>query len=390
MNATVIAKALGIGIVGIGVLTGLLFLLGVIGVPDGGIEDNEWGEVENDRIEVITTVWVDNPNPFGAGSGTDAEYDIALQGVDIADGEGSDLEISSGESELQLRTNLRQQQLPAWWSAHLNNDEVSELEVDATIRTSVGPFSGSPEHTHTDEIETDIEGALDEGFSRFEGEYSASETALDGSSNLQAEPAVEIRNATTTWGTVTENETEIVLDLQIHNPNQFPIPTPAFAGEMALNDYTMAQWNASEVTVRNASADAMIPPQTTEQRTLVVVMDNRNVPPWFRTHVEREEFSEIVITGQLALSVGGEQITVPSEGDAVRCEFDLQTSIFVDQEDGLERGFCGPTPVETAQDGLGMTPSEPEVPGSGLDFRETDWREQRDDDEGGLPASKAN
>ncbi|MFT4945896.1 MAG: LEA14-like dessication related protein [Natronomonas sp.] len=375
-----IAKWLGITVLGLSVVTGGLFAVGVLGIPDGGLEDNEWGAVEDDRIEVITTVWVDNPNPVGIGGDTDVEYEVALEGVELAAGEGEGLGIDSGTNELELRTDLRQQRLPAWWSAHLNNDEVSNLRVDATIHTSVGPFSGSPEHTHTDEIGTDIEGALDEGFSEFEGEYTASGVVLDGPSSVRGEPGVEIRNATTRWGTVTEQRTEIILTLDIYNPNAHPLPTPAFVGEMTANNETLANWSASDVEVRNATGDAIIPPQSAERRVLVVEMDNRAVPPWFTTHVDREEFSDIAITGQLAMSISGEQITIPAEGDAVRCEFDLRTSIFVDQEDGLERGFCGPTPVETAGDELGMTTEEIEGGGGGIEIDETDLTDGSTDD----------
>ncbi len=355
----------------------MLFAAGILGIPDGGLEDNQWGEVEEDRIEVLTTVWVDNPNPFGVGGDTDVEYEVALQEIELAAGSGTDLGISSGYNELELSTDLRQQRLPEWWASHLNNDEVSDLDVDATVHTSVGPFSGSPSGSHSDEIDTDIEGALDEGFSEFEGEYSATGSGLRTPDDTAIEPTVVVEDATTRWGEVTENETEIRLTTTIENPNPYPIPTPAFTGDVEFNNITVADWTASEVELLEADEDATIPPGETEQRTFVVVMDNQNVPDWFGTHVDREEFTEMEIAGQLAFSVSDNQVTIPQEGDGIRCEFDLTTSIFVDQDDGLDRTGCGLTPIETTTDEL-------EAAGATLDITQTEWWDDQFGDDDGI------
>lgn len=366
MNLKRVGKILGIVVVVLVVLVGGLFAVGILGVPDAGLENNEWGEVEEDRIEVLTTVWVDNPNPFGIGGEADVEYEIELEGVELAAGEGTDISVSSGENQLEFSTDLRQQRIPAWWSAHLNNDELSELGVDATVHASAGPFSGSPSGSYSDEVETDIEGALDEAFSEFEGEYSATGEGVSLPDGMAVEPTIEITETTTEWGEIDENSTEILLTVDIHNPNAYPIPTPAFTGELEMNELTMAQWDADDVEVRDAGEDAIIAPQSTEQRMLVVVMDNDNIPPWLGTHVDRNEFSDVVISGQLALSINGEQMTIPQQGDAIQCEYDLTTSIFVDQESGMDRDGCGLTPVETTEDEL-------EAAGATLDLTKTDW-----------------
>ncbi|WP_255681772.1 hypothetical protein [Natrinema sp. SYSU A 869] len=59
--------------VGIAATLGGLFAVGVIGVPDAGLEDNAWGDVSDDKIEVITAVWIDNPNPAISLGGTSVE-----------------------------------------------------------------------------------------------------------------------------------------------------------------------------------------------------------------------------------------------------------------------------------------------------------------------------
>lgn len=383
MNRKRAGKLLLGGIVALVVLVGLLFVLGVLGVPDAGLEDNDWGEVDDERIEVITTVWIDNPNPAGVGGDTDAEYDIELQGVRLAEGNGSGLGVPAGRSAHNLSTDLFYNRLPAWWASHLNNDEVSDLRVNATAHTSVGPLSGSPSGTYEDTIDTDIEGALDSGFSEFEGNYTGpvGDAVVGGE---LVEPGIEIESVDTRWGTVTEAETEILVEMDIHNPNAYPIPTPAFTGSLALNDIDVADWQAGEVELLEAGDDALIAPQTTETRTFVIDMDNVNVPEWFATHVERGEQTAGELTGQLALEVGGSQITVPREGEGLRCEFSLTTSIFVDgQETDMQFDRCGAAPLEMTRDELAAAgaifdPSDAESIGD-------DGTDDGDDDDGVVP-----
>ncbi|AXR80071.1 Alcohol dehydrogenase [Natrarchaeobaculum sulfurireducens] len=69
-----------------GVALGGLFATGALGVPDAGLEDNAWGEVDDERIEVVTAVWIDNPKPalevaddLGAHHTVDpSEEDVAM------------------------------------------------------------------------------------------------------------------------------------------------------------------------------------------------------------------------------------------------------------------------------------------------------------------------
>jgi len=361
-------------IVGLVVVVALLFLLGVIGVPDAGLEDNAWGEVGDERIEILTTVWIDNPNPFGIGGDSDVEYDVDLAGVDIAEGGATGVGVPSGRSTETFTTDLRHQQIPPWWNRHLNNDEVSTAVVNATVHTSVGPLSGSPSGTYEREVDTDIEGALDRGFSQFEGTYNGTGADVRAPDGTAIEPTVEVENVTTRWGEVTESETEIVVTARIHNPNAYPIPTPAFTGSVEFNDVPVADWDAGEVELRAAEEDALIPGGETEERTFLVVMDNGNVPEWFATHVENEEYTRVAVSGQLAMEISGSEVTIPQEGAGVVCEFDLTTSMFVDQETGMPPDGCGTTPIETTTDQLAAA-------GAVLDLTETDWWTELADDD---------
>ena len=370
-----IGTYLALGIGGFVVLVAALFALGIIGLPDAELEDNRWGTVDDQEVAVITEVVLDNPNPFGFGGNVDIGYNVSLQGVRLAEGEDNGIDIDSGSNSLNFTTTLFAESLPLWWSSHLNNGEVSQLEADATADVSLGFLSGSPGTTIERQVETDIEGALDESSDEFEGEYSLTD------SGLRVEPSIEIEDATTEWGAVTEETTEILTTMTIRNDNPFPIPTPAFAGGVDMNGESLVDWQAGEVQILDGAGnevfgeEALIPPGETEERRFIAEMDNENVSVWFPTHVDSEqptgepgsEFTDMVITAQLALDINGKRLTIPTGNQAFACEFDLTTAIFVDQESGMDTQGCGLTGFEQPRDQL-------EAVGAVIDL----------DDEGGI------
>jgi hypothetical protein len=133
-----------------------------------------------------------------------------------------------------------------------------------------------------------------------------------------------------------------------------------------MNGESLVDWQAGEVRVLDGAGnevlgeEALIPPNEAEERTFVAEMDNENVSVWFPTHVDSEqpagepgvEFTDTVITAQLAVEINGERFTVPTGNQAFACEFDLTTAIFVDQESGMDAQGCGLTEFEQPRDQL--------------------------------------
>lgn len=340
------------------VALGGLFATGALGVPDAGIENNAWGEVDDDRIEVITTVWIDNPNPGLEFDDLTLEYALSMNGVDLADGTAENVGVPSGNTTTEIRSDLRYQQLPDWWVAHVQNDEVSDLRADVTAHVEWGPLSGSPSYTHEDEIETDLEPMIADSMAQMEGEHSLSPVESGGFTGA-LEPTVEIRDTDAAWGDVNENRTELHLTYEVHNPNAYPLPTPALTGEMEFNDHLVGAWDAHEVEVLHGGYDATIPPGESREITFVVELDNDDVVHWFATHVDGEEFTDAELRAQLAVNVNGQTMTIPGDEEAIHCEYDLRTDIFVDQESGIEQTSCEllpwATPDQEDFDELGAT-----------------------------------
>ncbi|MEY7849224.1 LEA type 2 family protein [Natrarchaeobius sp. A-rgal3] len=331
------------------VVLGGLFATGVLGVPDAGLEDNAWGEVDDERIEVITTVWIDNPNPGLEIDDLDVEYALAMNDVSLADGESADVTVPSGNSTTELRTDLQYHQLPAWWATHIESGEVSDVEADVVVHADVGPLSGSPSHAHEDEIETDLEPMIADALAEMEGEHSLSPGASERSDTI-LEPRVEIEDTDAAWGDVDEERTEVHLTFDVHNPNAYPLATPAFTGEMEFNDRLVAEWDAHDVDVVGGTSETHIPPGESREITFVATLDNDDVAEWFATHVDNEELTDAEMRAQLAMQINDHTVTVPPEGEAIECEYEMTTAIFVEQEADLESEGCSFTPWAVPDD----------------------------------------
>jgi len=347
------------------VLLGGMVVVGVVGVPSVEDMTNEWGDVDDDRVEVKTQLTIDNPNPLGLGYGiSSVEYVLEGNDIELATGTVDELDIPRGQSTLNLSTDLHTAAIPPWWASHVQNDEVTELDIVATINASLGPIQRSPSITRSDTIETDIITTIEDGLEGYEGRHEGPEIGI---APLTERPAVEIRDTGAEWGEVTDDRTQVLFHMDIHNPNDYPIPTPAFTGEIVMNEVTIGAWDAHDVELVRGTYDTMIPPGETRELTFGVTLENEQIGEWFPTHVALEEFTDASMSVQLAMSIAGETFVIPPEGDAFRCEFTFQTAIFVEQDSGILDRDCGvemsvlSPPSEEQLDSLGATISESEL-----------------------------
>ncbi len=96
---------------------------------------------------------------------------------------------------------------------------------------------------------------------------------------------------------------------------------------MVFNDRPVAEWDAHDVDVVGGTSDTHIPPGESREITFVVTLDNDDVVEWFMTHVDNEEVTDAEMRAQLAMQINDETVTVPPEGDAIECEYEMTTAI---------------------------------------------------------------
>lgn len=319
-------------IVGLIVIVAIAYLTGIIGLPSVGVEDpGDWGNSTANSTEIVTTLNVNNPNPIGVtiSSGFSAEYQVALNDVELVSGSRDSISIPKGESTITLRSTLDNEQLTPWWVAFVRNNETIEMRAtgSADIDALVSKTIDFPAFEQT--LLADQRPVVDS----FDGAVSEMEGAYTADAGL-ASAGYEIRNASAAWGEVTEPTSNMTLTFEIHNPGDVPVPLvpDGFRLNATGNDVPLFTAGRDALTPQNVSPDAMLAPGETRTVVYTVSMSNENIDEWFVSHVQNNEQTQFVIEPKMEfavpeLDVG---ITVPQDGPGYSCA--LQTGILVDNQ----------------------------------------------------------
>ena len=349
-------RRIAVGIVALVTVLGALYLAGVIGAPSAGLEDRgDWGEVTEERTEIITTVRVNNPNPVGIslGESLTADYDIYMNGVRVAEGSKSDIAVPTGNSTTELSTDLLNDQLPTWWVAFVRADETVELDVNATLTVDALATVERDVHVNRTILADDrpVIGALSAAANGTTDTYTESvdasqyddavldDTGPTGDSSVTA--GYEVERGWATWESVSDEETTALIHLRVHNPGDVPVPAAPEGVGLAIdmNDVSLFEGETDEFTLRSVGPDTMIQPGETRNITFTVTMDNDRVDEWFTRHVRESvgpgtEATAVSAQFQVVFEepVSGTTFRLPADSPATYdCEF--RTAILVDDQE---------------------------------------------------------
>jgi len=319
-----------LAVIGIIVLAGAGIALAV-DKPEYGLEDRgDWANTTEESVNVSSEGYVRNPNSFDINiSSLNIAYRLKMNGVELAKGGKEGLNIAAEDNNtVGVQTELDPEKVPEWWVQHMNNDEVSELEVPFSIDLEIlGKPISVDGVTYTDSIETDLESKMDKAISQVKGTYSWSPTSAEISKT-----EIEIVDGSARFGKVTEETTPLLVTFEIKNPNDYPIPTPQFHGELIMNSVEVAKWQANEVTVSKAPENGAIPPGETREIKLRVDMANERIDDWFVSHASQSEQTSGEINLRLGFDIAEQNFQIPKNGD-LSCDFSLQTGILVDDQE---------------------------------------------------------
>jgi len=89
----------------------------------------EWGEATTEETPVDVTARVSNPNPFDVGASR-IDCEVLMNGVRVGKGNAEGVSIpAESEERIDVDVTVENDELPEWWCTHVENDEVSEIEV---------------------------------------------------------------------------------------------------------------------------------------------------------------------------------------------------------------------------------------------------------------------
>lgn len=311
---------------------------GAIAQPTAGIEDyGDWGEITDERTEVVTTFWVDNPNAVGmtVDSDVSASSRLYLNGVNLAHGEKGGISIEPGNNTVPISTSIRNDELAPFWAAFVNDDETIHLRAESSATVDAGPLATTVDlPTQRKTLladETPVINALSQSAAAAEGTYTASMTVDQGPVEETTVVGYEVQRGWASWGTVDERTTTVLFHFRVHNPSEtvaVPAVPDGLGMSVDMNDVRLFRAQGDELSPRNVDGDSVIPPGETRTVVLEVQMDNSKVDEWFTSHVRNDERTEIATQLQLVYNVDGHTFRLPEDGPKYRCE--LRTAILVD------------------------------------------------------------
>jgi len=330
------------------------FALGVVGAPAVQGVENRFGDVTDRTTVVETDLLVQNPNPVGVQlGGTTVNYTVAMNDVDIASGSKEGLEVESGDSTVNVTTRMQNTKIPDWWYTHVGNGEVTNVTVDADIRTSL-LGDRTFELQQRQRIETDIIGA-----------FESSETRpVNASRPLVSDPVLYINRTEAEYGSITEARTPIMTDFVVYNPKTRPYAITEIGYEVTMNDILVGEGRTNETYV--------IPGGTAETLRTTPTIQNERLDEWWVSHLRNEQVTDLRIDFYAKIELPtGDEVRVPLDG--LTYERTIETDIFGNKEetsaaasessetstgDGGADESGTDTPTPTADAGLVDTPTD--------------------------------
>lgn len=319
------------------------YYTGYLQKPDFGLEDRgDWGEIEGDRVEVTTSYYLDVSEKVRLNiSRIDIKYRLNMNGVRLAEGSKPGIVLKKGNHTGTITSTLLGSSIPKWWATHIQNGETSQLEIPATVEVDLGIIS--PElsaKAYTDTIETDIESVLDSAAASLEGRYRGPQV-VPGQLGSSTAPEVVVQSASAEWGSVTAQETNLIITTVLENPNNYAIPVPGFTGHLKMNEITVADWGSEDSNV--ISSERVIPAGETQETRFRVKIQNEKMKDWLLTHIERSEKTDAELNAKMIFRFSEGTMEVP-RGDGMVCNFSFRTGILVDNQNSSSnfQGCDGP------------------------------------------------
>ncbi|USS41210.1 LEA type 2 family protein [Thermococcus aggregans] len=239
-----------------------------------------WGYVDENTIELDTTVYFGKPLPVSINI---EEADLYWAGIEV--GTVKDLKVGFLKDSARGVLVLKNQEIVEALKEHIKNGEQSNLEI--RVRGSIfgipiirGSFSKS--------LQTDLLSYI-------------SNTTIESSGDLIKTPAIE--GMPSKWGKVDETGIEILSDVKLYNPNPFSLPLFGIKYNIEANGYQVAQGELIENVVIPANGRA-----TAKIRTIV---DTNILPKVIAEHIKRGERSELSLKLVLAVKVLNREIEMP-------------------------------------------------------------------------------
>ncbi|MCD2202401.1 LEA type 2 family protein [Halobacterium sp. KA-6] len=302
-------------VAGLGLVAGGAFFAGFLGVPTVEQVDNEFGEVNDTYTEIETDLVIHNPNPVGVRLGdTSVNYTVAMNDIRMASGDKHGVGIGTGNSTVNLTTQLHNERIPAWWVSHVRGGEQTSLTVSATVQPGfVGQSASFQPAAET--IETDLLGQFN----------SSEDRPVNAEMPLVEDPVLVIERTNASWGNVTDAETPIDLEFGVYNPKTSPVVVSNVGYNITMNGVPVGAGETEN--------GQTIPGKSSRVVETPTVIDNENLDEWWVTHVENNQTTELRIDFYAEIEPPGSSETIRVPLDELTYTQTIETDMFGNKGD---------------------------------------------------------
>lgn len=330
--------------------------------PTAGFEDiGDWGEVTDDRTEVITTIWIQNPNPLGVqiSDALGVEYTLTLNDVALAEGSRNGITIQNGNNTVEQSTSILNENIATWWVNYIQANETINAKANARLNVGVAGLTYSMyirESRTQFEDKTPVITAVDSAVSEFEDESKypmrTTVSAKDVPSRLRppsgfADRSVtvdyDIEEVSAEWGSVNSDQTTMLIRMRVRNSGDIGVPPAEHLGaSVELNDVSLLRLDGDAFTPRDVSRDTVLEPGETQTIVYELQMDNDRVDEWFTSHIRRSERSNVEVN--VFMEFGIDKLDVSfrlPQDDTIQYECSFRTGILVDGRQNAASTNCG-------------------------------------------------
>ncbi len=286
--------------------------LGVLGSPSLADMQNSFGAVDENETEIETDLVVNNPNPLGINLERLTVYhDVAMNGNPMAHGRLDGVVVSPGNSTVTVQSWLNNSAIPEWWVSHVEADERTDVDIEATVVSD--RIDRNLSYTHATTVETDI----------LAGFRSDEVREVSPDQPLAPDPMLYINETDAQWGAVDGMETTIDNQFRVYNPNPEPYVITRLGYEITMNNVT--------VGTGETEREYVIPGGSREDLELTTAIDARTLDDWWVTHLDEDVHGHQVSALRMEFAAvvelpGGQRVEVPL--DALTYEDWVGTDIF--------------------------------------------------------------
>ena len=256
---------------------------------------NEWGEITDEETEIRTRVVLDGRNLVEARvTGVGLRYDAYMNGVRVARSEKKGVSLNRDNTTIHLSAYIERSRLLEWWHTHVNNGERTRLVIKPhvtfdlpSVDLSAFDFAGlgipstrppfSSVSVETLNYATEFETGILESIRTDE-----KMTATAFGRIVFAVHGIDAR-----WGEADEDETPVVLRVNVENPNPFAVGLEDIGYTVSMNGIRVGEGRVDDFRL-----------SAREKKTVSseAVLRNERIADWWTTHLLRGEKTETEIS----------------------------------------------------------------------------------------------